>query len=427
MMEKIQIILKALFVCWLLTSCDDENEAVPNDDNMEDTTNVNLPPNDFNLIGVTNNALGVNLLPTFSWDAAEDPDGDAVTYSLLLDTLTQPSTVIEDGLQDLTYELSDRLLLQSTYRWKIRASDDEGNDRDSEVYSFTTRGLNIPDEATDTQLPARQSHATTVFKDRLWLVGGFIAGFGNQNDVWFSEDGVTWEVSLENLEAPFTSRNGHQLVTFDNKLWLIGGSGFGDWPTDIWSSNDGETWQLAQKAAPYGDRIGHMVIVFENRLWLIGGRDQQANRLSDIWVSPNGVDWTQVTASAPFGKRSYFTSLVFDDKLWLMGGNSDEGTLNDVWFSAEGETWSRATEHADFSARSAFDSFVLDGRMWIVAGGETNEIWSSINGINWIKNTSNPNFTPRIVHTADVFKDKVFVIGGRDPELITVPGVWVLD
>lgn len=387
----------------------------------------NQPPGSFNLIGVTDEAIGVDLFPTFTWHEAEDPEGDAIIYSLLLDTLTQPTTVVVDGLQGLSYELSDRLLLKTSYHWKIRASDSEGNETDSEVYSFTTRGLNVPDQAVDTELSARYAHATTILNDKLWLVGGFIEGNGNQNDVWSSVDGVTWDRLLTKSEAPFVIRNGHQLVAFNNKLWLIGGASFGDWPTDIWSSKDGISWQLAQEDVPFGTRAGHITAVFDNKLWLIGGRNQETNRLNDLWVSSDGVSWALVTANAPFDRRSEFSSLVFDNKLWLIGGAGPEGTLNDVWFSADGESWSRAVEHADFPTRSAFDSFVLDGRIWIVGGADLNDIWSSTDGLTWTQNVTNPNFTPRIVHTADVFKDKVFVIGGRDPELNAISGIWVLD
>lgn len=53
-------------------------------------------------------------------------------------------------------------------------------------------------------------------------------------------------------------------------------------------------WEQVTDSAPWGSRSGHTTVSFQGKLWLIGG-----NNNSDVWYSPDGESWTQATASAP--------------------------------------------------------------------------------------------------------------------------------
>lgn len=114
-----------------------------------------------------------------------------------------------------------------------------------------------------------------------------------KNDVWSSTDGITW--TQETAAAGFSGRRKHQLVVFDNKLWLIGGMGFpgfgGGPQNDVWSSADGVTWARETGAAPFSPRSGHQALVFDNKLLVIGGIDANFEPLNDVWSSSDGVSW----------------------------------------------------------------------------------------------------------------------------------------
>ncbi|WP_289061122.1 hypothetical protein [uncultured Zobellia sp.] len=61
-----------------------EEENPSEEEEEEEEEPANLAPEPFNLIGVTDGAVGVDVYPTFSWQTATDPDGDAITYDLYL-------------------------------------------------------------------------------------------------------------------------------------------------------------------------------------------------------------------------------------------------------------------------------------------------------------------------------------------------------
>ena len=69
---------------------------------------------------------------------------------------------------------------------------------------------------------ARDSSGEVVYKDRLWLLGGWFDSFSAPpRDVWSSPDGATW--TLATKEAPWTASDLPMSVVFDGRMWLMGG------------------------------------------------------------------------------------------------------------------------------------------------------------------------------------------------------------
>jgi hypothetical protein len=105
----------------------------------------NLPPESFLLLSPATGATDLTSM-IFDWEDTVDPEGDYITYTLLIskgdDTFSNPirkegllySTCLvtaEDGLEDL-----------STYYWKVRAIDEFGAFHDSDVRIFHTNNTN---------------------------------------------------------------------------------------------------------------------------------------------------------------------------------------------------------------------------------------------------------------------------------------------
>src|SRR3989338_3258283 len=96
---------------------------------------------------------------------------------------------------------------------------------------------------------ARRLHTSVVFDDvtgpKIWVIGGLDASSVRKNDVWYSSDGVNWNMATSN--AGWTPRYGHASVVFrdpaDNidKIWVFGGYD-GTSLNDVWCSQDGIAW-----------------------------------------------------------------------------------------------------------------------------------------------------------------------------------------
>ena len=254
--------------------------------------------------------------------------------------------------------------------------------------------------------------------------------------------------SCVNSEVAWSPRDGAQLVSFQGKLFLLGGwnqyagertdlagAGTGSFESGgcsgVWCSDDGGRWYLAA-TAPWSGRHMHGAVVHDGHIWVIGAENGTPD---DVWKSKDGVHWQLVAATVPWPERGNQLVTVFDGSIWVMGGQTGAAgqsnfvadlkagkafppappPLCDVWRTKDGLRWELMTDDAPWAPRGMITGAnggvpVLDGRMWILGGGyvgtggttlstlrydleqqprlETrlfhNDVWSSADGREWI-------------------------------------------
>lgn len=413
-----KVMLLAMSLLVLQCSKDDgPNTPVPETENQA--------PGAFTLLQVSDNATDVDVLPTFSWGTSTDPD--TVTYDLYLGQETDPTAKVASDLGATTFDLPERLSLLEQYYWKVVAKDGKGKEAKSSTFGFTTRNLNKPTdpETANAAFSPRQSPTVVVGGSKLWLMGGF-DGTNFKNDVWSSTDGINWTEAT--AAAAFPERNRHASVTYNDKLWVIGGVGTTKM-NDVWSSDNGSDWTQVNQSAPFTPRDRHTTVVFQDRIWLIGGSDQSGNHTGDIINTDTGVLWT--LDIAPFSARSSHACVVFKDKIWVIGGKDSSSLKNDVWNSSDGINWTEVTPAADFSPRFEHKVEVYDDKLWLIGGSNEiveRDIWYSEDGENWTKLALGISFAIpyRSFFETTVYDDKIWFIGG-----VGVGGrkndVWAFD
>ncbi len=416
----------------VLSSCSsstDDNDVLPIEDGQNDNPE-NRPPANFNLSSVENGAQDIGTFPVLSWEAAIDPDGDFVDYTIYLDKEENPKTKYKENISETTITIDESLSFSSKYYWKIIADDGRGGVTESEVFNFSTKSVNLSFKAVTNSaaFSKRTGHTTVAFDNKLWVIGGRTranGAFTDKNDVWFSEDGENWQKATEN--ASFSPRSALASTVFDNKIWVSGGrTGAEDFKNDVWYSSDGITWVEAISDAPFQGREDHTLTAFNDKLWIIGGWDLSNGTKNDVWSSVDGVIWLQATASAPFEKRYASGTTVFDSKLWVIAGGGSFENKNDVWYTGDGITWVEATENASFSERNGLTSTTFDDKLWVIGGYDNpnfkNDIWYTEDGIRWVEVASDAPFSPRSGHTTAVLDNKLWIIGGFD-----INDVWYFD
>ncbi len=254
--------------------------------------------------------------------------------------------------------------------------------------------------------------------------------------------------SCVSSEVAWSPRDGAQLVSFQGKLFLLGGwnqyagertdlagAGTGSFESEVcsevWCSDDGGSWYLAA-TAPWSSRHMHGAVVHDSHIWVIGAENGTPD---DVWKSKDGEHWQLVAAAVPWPERGNQLVTVFDGSIWVMGGQTGAAVqsnfvadlkagkpfppaappLCDVWRTKDGLRWELMTDDAPWAPRGMITGAnggvpVLDGRMWILGGGyvgmggttlstlrydleqqprlETrlfhNDVWSSADGREWI-------------------------------------------
>ncbi|MFA7109583.1 MAG: kelch repeat-containing protein [Sphaerochaetaceae bacterium] len=294
----------------------------------------------------------------------------------------------------------------------------------------------------------RYKHASTVFNDCLWILGGY--GYQGMHkdsyleDVWSSSDGVNW--NLKTIDAPWHGRTGHSVVVFDNKMFLIGGYAVDEdaenthetnhYMNDVWSSSDGITWTKVTDA-PFGERAYHSAIVVDDTIYVIGGRRNGTYYYNDIWSSTDGENWSQVLSDVQkviLGKRADMAVTSIGANIYIQGGYTPDYEIAQVdqndWkkiriFDTENKTITKGTNPGNsYHNRALMKMVPYDDELYLFSGVEvrreynmdSNEVystWTYADDTNsWSLDSSGSGFGPRYGYTAEIFDGKIWILGG---------------
>jgi hypothetical protein len=297
----------------------------------------------------------------------------------------------------------------------------------------------------------RDSSGEAVFRDRLWVLGGWFDSFSAPpRDVWSSPDGKAWD--LVTREAPWKHSDLPMTLVFRDRMWLMGGWFNGRLPghsacSEVWSSGDGASWELVTKQAGWSPRLAAGAVAFQGRMWVLGGTEDyyfgdDTSLKNDVWSSADGQVWRQETASAPWSPRAYHAAVVHDGKMWVLGGGSyapKYHAANDVWCSSDGVAWERVTAAAPWSPRIWFSAVAYRDRLWVLGGWSNHpsrnwgDVWHSRDGKRWARLESKAIWKARHEHSAYVFRDRIWVAGGHAQPLssevwsLALPADWAPD
>ncbi len=215
--------------------------------------------------------------------------------------------------------------LQGHYQYDVWNSDD------GKTWSHVNKGHEVA-------WGPRVLHYTVVFQNKIWVMGGQTtpqfapAEERFCDDIWNSTDGIHWtEIEAVGQHWPARGMIGGSTV-FKDRIWILGGGTY-DTPevperkfyNDVWSSPDGVHWECHVEHAPWHPRQYHEVAVFDGRMWLLEGWNM-GNR-NDVWYSEDGVSWHELP-DTPWAPRHAASVFVYADALWVVAGNNME---SDVW------------------------------------------------------------------------------------------------
>jgi hypothetical protein len=296
-------------------------------------------------------------------------------------------------------------------------------------FAGVLKTADIPDATTnwkeavptkDSTFPARNAHASCVFKGKIWITGGKVDAYTMYNlqtsykvaDVWSSEDATDWtredsligdfwaqndDAAQPGPVAPWYERFGHTLDPLDidgdgtdDVMILMGG--YAPEPSnDMWVSPDGRTWIYAG-FAPWSPRAWHGTARFQDTLWLVGGSplnnevwkldsfaviDRRTPLTRSMYVNYTySFQWTQVLESASWSPRVGM------------------GLVSHWWFNdTAGQTVDASQEYlvliGGFGGWTNTSSLLYDGMHG------RNDVWITLDGSNWTAANPNASFDGR--------------------------------
>lgn len=284
---------------------------------------------------------------------------------------------------------------------------------------------------------ARDGFATVSFNNRMWIIGGGNKKNEALSDVWSSANGIDWRV--ENTRIPWQNSYFNSGVVFRDRIWIFGG-----WSSalatgnQVWATKNGSEWELITDNAPWEARGGAAAVVFKNKLWIIGGSSKFRNEnnegsFNDVWSSSDGVNWELIAKEAPWDPRAFHAALVIDNQIWVVGGGywskSAKG-FDDVWSSKDGVTWRQEAKASPTGRRLWSSILAFHDQIWVTGGLLTtekmvsNDTWIGWSGDQWELYFARERYSPRLASGAVVFKDHLWMLGGSNSDFYN--DIWSL-
>jgi hypothetical protein len=235
---------------------------------------------------------------------------------------------------------------------------------------YTRDGVNWNMVASNAQWSPRYRHEIVVFHDIIWLIGGVNGKY--EKKIWKSADGFNWD----DIDVDFSfTQTSNKLLVFNSCMWVIG-------EDCVWYSYDGQNW-TKEESAIWVKLIDHMAFVHKEKMWVLGGYGFGGAN-SKIWNTSDGLNWTLVKGNVEFGWR-YSTPILSDgEKVWIFGGRGvDQNQLkqNDVWFSENGIDWHQSLQNGQWEARYLHTVIIYKEKFWLFGGekdgGLLNDVWIS--------------------------------------------------
>ena len=101
----------------------------------------NTLPEEASLIYPQNGSSEIDSTVLLKWQSFKDIEDDVVAYDVYVGTNANPGSVVASNVLDTTFQFTN-LNSNTTYFWKIVAKDNQGNETESDNWSFSTTTLN---------------------------------------------------------------------------------------------------------------------------------------------------------------------------------------------------------------------------------------------------------------------------------------------
>jgi len=282
-----------------------------------------------------------------------------------------------------------------------------------------------------TDFSSRDSGACVTFQNKIYLLGGFVTPQNETvrttNEVLYSSDGLTWT----NYLATWPAREKLSATVHNGEIWIYGGSSSSNSYNDVWKSSNGTDWTLVGYNTSIGSRELASLVSFDNQLWIAGG-ELDDNSYCDIWSSSNGLTWEQkqVFPGSTGGLNILNNNLTY--LIFYINGGAQTITC-EVQTSTDGLNWQNTS--ATFPSQAGFpaNTLVQGDKIYLLglenifpAEAYLNKVYSSVDAVNWTLVTAEAPWVGRDRAYVTTMNQQLWLIAGRQKQAaLTYKDLWV--
>jgi hypothetical protein len=248
-------------------------------------------------------------------------------------------------------------------------------------WESTDDGKNYTEVAT-APFAERHVHFSLVLNSKIYVGGGSGNAVTPLKDVWSYDTINGWVQTTANWGSGVGNRYFTTSCVHNGKILIAGGqddlSGTTMF-TDIWETADGTTFtKLCDLPAALTHFSSGVIYSFNNKLYLVGGSKYAGGSNTDInnhtYVSDNnGTTWASL-GTIPIPMTGIFQDgRVWDDKMWYLCGSQSGVNIKGLYYSTDGITWNPFYDAP--SARHATGMTVHNDKLIFFTGNFWNDSW----------------------------------------------------
>jgi hypothetical protein len=189
-------------------------------------------------------------------------------------------------------------------------------------------------------------HTTTIIDNKAYLIGGSKLGVDSIKDYILDLTSLEWTALSRNDPNAPKSIDEHTATLVGDQIYIFGGniSGFKNNQIFVFDTQTNK-WHIPKQSTGPCARSNHSTVLYQDKLYIFGGKDQDTFKLNDMWAYDLKTStWTEVKDSIdkPL-TRSGHSSSVYKNFMIVFGGIHElTKELNDLqaydfnnnqWFS----------------------------------------------------------------------------------------------
>ncbi|HEV7388916.1 MAG TPA: kelch repeat-containing protein [Gemmatimonadaceae bacterium] len=257
---------------------------------------------------------------------------------------------------------------------------------------------------------ARSAHAVVSTDNAIYAIGGTGAGGAPVLEVeWF--DGKVWRTETK---LPGEGLNAPAAVAIGRRIYVIGGfKTVTNTPTAEVFIYDTRTHSWSGAAPLPAPRGGHAAVVLNGKIHVIGGGNSRSTLADHSEYDPMTDEWTE---RAPLSRsKGSPAAVAFGGKLWSIGGRSGPADFGDVEiYDPATDRW---TAGPSIEPRGTVGAAVYCGTIYVF-GGESQARKTTLSEVLRLNRangweSARPMLSPRNYARAVLFGGSVYLVGGN--------------
>ncbi|KAG5926884.1 hypothetical protein E4U53_002964 [Claviceps sorghi] len=139
--------------------------------------------------------------------------------------------------------------------------------------------------------PGRYGHSLNILGSKIYIFGGQVDGYF-MNDLsafdlnQLQSPNYMWEILLQcdnSSQAP-AARTNHSMITYNDKMYLFGGTNGFQWFNDVWCYDPALNSWSPLECIGYipASREGHAAAIVDDVMYVFGGRTEEGTDLGDL-------------------------------------------------------------------------------------------------------------------------------------------------